>query len=55
MTPHGFSHSIVSKSLQSYLSYLKDLIAIPSVFTDPAGIERAIQYCKDVFEKNLPE
>jgi hypothetical protein len=55
MTPHGFSHPIISQTYQSYLSYLKDLIAMPSVFTDPAGIERAIQYCRDVIEKNLPE
>jgi len=55
MTPKGLSHSIISQSYPSYLSDLKNLIAIPSVFTDSAGIERAIQYCKDVIEQSLPE
>jgi hypothetical protein len=54
MTPHGFSSSIVSQSYQHYLSYLKDLIAMPSVFTDPAGIKQAIQHCRERLEENLP-
>jgi len=45
---------IISANYQHHLSYLKDLIALPSVFTDPAGIKRAIGYCRDVLTKNLP-
>lgn len=44
---------IISHNYQYYLSYLKDLIARPSVFTDPAGIKRALACCKDVLEQNL--
>ena len=53
MISSGFNH-VISGNYQYYLSYLKDLIAIPSVFTDQLGIKRAIRHCKDVLEKNLP-
>jgi len=53
MTSSGFNH-IISDNYQHYLCYLKDLVAIPSVFTDRPGIKRAIRYCKDALEKNLP-
>jgi len=53
MTSSGFNH-IISGNYQHYLTYLKDLIAIRSVFTDRPGIKRAIRYCKDALERNLP-
>ena len=53
MTSSGFNH-IISDNYQYYLTYLKDLIAIRSVFTDRPGIKRAIRYCKDALERNLP-
>lgn len=45
---------IISSHYPYYLSTLKDLIAIPSVFTDSVGIKQAIHYCKDSLSKNLP-
>jgi len=54
MTCSGSTDHIISSNYQHYLYYLKDLIAIPSVFTDRSGVKRAIRYCKDVLEKNLP-
>jgi len=38
-----------------YLKYLKNLAAMPSVFTNPEDVKKAIQYCKKVFEENLHE
>ena len=45
---------IISDNYSYYLSTLKDLIAMPSVFTDPAGIKQAIHHCRDMLAQNLP-
>jgi hypothetical protein len=44
---------LISDNYQQYLSYLKDLIAMRTVFTDPTGIKQAIQYCRDTLAQNL--
>lgn len=46
---------IISRRYQHYITYLKNLVDMPSVFTDREGIEQAIQYCKEQLEENLPE
>ncbi len=46
---------IISNNFTQYLSYLKDLIAMRTVFTDSEGIKQAIQYCRDILAQNLPE
>jgi hypothetical protein len=45
---------IISCHYQHYLSDLKDLVAMPSVFTDREGMKQAIQYCRHRLEENLP-
>ncbi|MCP4453755.1 MAG: M20/M25/M40 family metallo-hydrolase [Planctomycetes bacterium] len=45
---------IISDHFAQYLCYLKDLIAMRTVFTEPEGIKQAIQYCRDTLAKNLP-
>jgi hypothetical protein len=47
-------NQLISSHYPHYLSHLKDLIALPSVFTDREGIKRAIQYCREQLEENLP-
>lgn len=49
----SLSSSICDQYAQ-YLALLKDLVAIPSVFTDRKGIERAIQYCREGLEASVP-
>ncbi len=46
--------TVISDDFSQYLSYLKDLIAMRTVFTEPEGIKQAIQYCRDSLAKNLP-
>jgi hypothetical protein len=45
---------IISNHDPHYLSNLKNLLALPSVFTDREGIKQAIQYCRERLEENLP-
>jgi hypothetical protein len=47
-------NQLISSHYPHYLSKLKDLIALPSVFTDREGIKQAIQYCRERLEENLP-
>lgn len=39
--------------MEQYFSYLKKLVALPSVFTSPDDVQSALAYCKSVFEENL--
>ncbi|MFA5842168.1 MAG: M20/M25/M40 family metallo-hydrolase [Candidatus Gracilibacteria bacterium] len=47
-------HTLIASEFDFYLIFLRTLAGMPSVFEHPQDIEKAITYCKSVFEKNLP-
>ncbi|WP_372755400.1 M20/M25/M40 family metallo-hydrolase [Labilibaculum sp.] len=45
----------VSDNYSHYLSFLRQLVNLPSVFTKPESVKTALLFCKGIFEKNLDE
>ena len=45
---------LVSENADLLFSHLRELVAIPSVFTRPDDVKKAMNYCKTAFKSTLP-
>jgi len=43
----------ITEHYPQYIKYLRELVSLPSVFTNPNDVEKAILFCKKTFEENL--
>lgn len=46
---------LVHENYRKYLDFLKDLCAQETVFTNPEGTAKALDYCRTIFESNLED
>src|SRR3989339_765598 len=44
---------IIYQNFEQYLIYLRELLKLRTVFTEPENVREGIDYCKKVFEENL--
>jgi hypothetical protein len=45
---------LIDSHFDQYLKYLRDLAVIPSASNQYTGIKRALAYCREAFQQNLP-
>ncbi len=45
--------NLISDNYEYYLEFLRELISMPSEFSKPEDVKKAIEYCKKIFEENL--